>query len=741
MQDVDAATEPYEAARNLLAGTKRYTYVSQELLAAGYVPSLPVARFRLALEPLLHQRPRRLDAAALPVGRSGVVPAQNVQKDHGASIASMRRDAHPASIEAALIVHFETYGLAPVLSHIAVGSASSTPLLTPTVPTKCSFGTLLVVLPTHHHGGQVTATYMGFSKALVTDATSATYAVVHRGASLSVTPVKIGHVVIAVFDSLTSARRATSPLSRAPPSVVHDMIGFAVHAGAALEYLCLPHHLSQDTAFLAAQFESKAFDVAAVLVYPRLGNTGASSFQILRGTMHPALGLEPNVIAHLVYRKVPVFLRNLAQEPSDTEPKNMLGGASYTCNEYDCPGIFFSADLGRQVNGFGDIGLVKRFWAKRATVVCMNHLHLFASTIQRAFELFGVDALMPALEALLSSWQVTWAHFASSVRLVASLVGVSGKAEYLPQHVATMTLDYEDSKELMQVALANAVRLESYLFDDPLHGKMPRSSICTYQDCLPPVDLAPTQVPWLDALLQATTTSDEIEPFDVDGDSVDTGDECDVQVVASHAANVLCAFHAVDALDAETLTRILVMARRAASEALALFLDAVAADAALLQPRASAFDPLRALILHRDNDPDLHRAFEHRLQQATTPFDRELALDVAFETGSDDCESFDKWLRSPTMVTRSNPSPVCATIRVFAAAHAHVLDTIDMHDTVVVTKRLPQHERRDQAAIMMLWLQRRLAEDDHARRHANTVDGNTVNDDDDEPAPKRLKSS
>ncbi|EQC39811.1 hypothetical protein SDRG_03233 [Saprolegnia diclina VS20] len=65
MQDVDAATEPYEAARNLLAGTKRCTYVSQGPLAAGYVPSLPVASFDSHSNHCCNSDPICLDAAAL----------------------------------------------------------------------------------------------------------------------------------------------------------------------------------------------------------------------------------------------------------------------------------------------------------------------------------------------------------------------------------------------------------------------------------------------------------------------------------------------------------------------------------------------------------------------------------------------------------------------------------------------------------------------------------------------------
>ncbi|KDO33707.1 hypothetical protein SPRG_19316 [Saprolegnia parasitica CBS 223.65] len=373
-------------------------------------------------------------------------------------------------------------------------------------------------------------------------------------------------------------------------------------------------------------------------------------------------------------------------------------------------------------------------------------------------------------------------------------------------------------KQLFQAALIDAARLEAYLWDDPLHGMMlPELSKLVYAyrppSCLEalvvkntkiafhpwtvlaPVvlALAPTRVAWCDALLQANATTCEVTPFDVDAVEMADEEDDDVKVVASDAANVLCALDAMDALDLATLQRILAMARRTASEALWLFFNAVPAaapryldlvlshvvdpDAATLRDMVlnqttytietlarwspASLDPLHGLMSGRDDNPDLHRAFLHRQQRAATPFDRELALttlraleaednvvqnepvdvDVDFEPCCARCDELDDFLDSPAMVTWNSPRPVCITISRFATNHAHVIDMIHMYDLTVVTKRLPQRERRDQGAIMMDWLQRRLAEYNDAHQCANTVDGNnTVDDADDEPAPKRVKA-
>ena len=335
--------------------------------------------------------------------------------------------------------------------------------------------------------------------------------------------------------------------------------------------------------------------------------------------MHPALGIKPNEMVGCVYQMVSVFLRNVdAHERRDPTAKmclvfwptarrsrvlgvetsvvslgaiddlglrrrcleDMLDDAwgsvsSVMCNELDCYGSCFPADLDRHVNDFGDIDLVKRFWALRATVVCTDHLSLFAPTVHRAIVLFGVDALMPAFEAHLSGWKTTWVGFANGIRLVASLVGVSNEAVCLrvplsvphalrlPQLFAfalrlykvlfsnpSPPQDWEKDglNQLMQAALVDAVRLESYLWDDPMHGTMlPELNKLVYAYRLPPhmealvindidivfypwtvlapvvLALAPTRVPWCDALLRATATSCEVEPFDLDVEV--TGDE------------------------------------------------------------------------------------------------------------------------------------------------------------------------------------------------------------------------
>ncbi|KDO33724.1 hypothetical protein SPRG_19333 [Saprolegnia parasitica CBS 223.65] len=901
MQDVDAGTEPYAAAHRLLVGGTSFThYVCQGPLDPVDVPSLRVAGFDAAL----HRHSDSAPIASMLQGySSGVVPAHDLQLGHGGQIPQERRDRLPATIEVVLNTKFYAYDLAPVLSHLAVGSASSMPLLTPAVRTMKSFGTLLVLLPTFSDGGLVTVTYKTYSTPLVTSSTSATFAVVHRSASVSMAPVTAGHVVVAVFDlvgqkppqmgpplspAFEAAVAALIDVASAPP-VAHNMIGFAVRRG--LRFEGFSHCNPQDAAFLAALLESKAFDVAGVLVQPRLGNADAPH-EIHSGTMHPALGLKPNVMAGCVGQEVPAFLGNVeADLLRDSEAKmcfvfwptarrscvlvfegsatflgviadaglrrrcleHLLDDAdglvsSVICNEYMSDEICFSVGVGRHVNDIGDIDLVKRFWALRATVVCEDHLHLFAPTVHRALELFGVDALMPALEALLSSWQTTWAGFASGVRLVASLVGVSNEAVCLrlplsaphlppfnelalrlykalfptPSPPKSPPLDLIEDyppKQLFQAALVNAARLEAYLWGDPLHGMMlPEHAKLVYAyrppSCLEalvvkeiafhpwtvlaPVvlALAPTRVAWCDALLRANATTCEAAPFDVD--AVELIDEEDkvVKVVASDAANVLCALDAMDALDLATLQRILAMARRTASKALWMFFNAVPAaapryldlvlsrvvdpDAATLRDMVlnkknytietlarwspASLDPLHGLMSGRDNNPDLHRAFLHRRQRAATPFDRELALTTLRALEAEDyvvqnepvavdvdlepcrrhcarCYTFRHFLCSPDEVTWNSSRPVCDPISRFATNHAHVIDMIYMYELTVVTKRLPQRERRDQGAIMMDWLQRRLAQDNDAHQCANTVDGNnTVDDADDEPAPKRVKA-
>ncbi|KDO32079.1 hypothetical protein SPRG_03298 [Saprolegnia parasitica CBS 223.65] len=593
---------------------------------------------------------------------SGVVPAQDVLRGHDVQNPQPWRDVLPVTIDKTLRGNFMTCDLTPVLSHLAVASASSAPRLTPTLSAPNSFGALLVVMPTSHRGGQVTFNVKGFSTPMAAIATSASYAAVHRGATILMSPVTAGHVVIAVFD-LVGKR----PLDEAPPlspefeatvaalvdaaaaPAAHSMIGFAVRPEVDLGFFDLSHHTRHDGAFLAALLESKVFDVALVVMRP-CDEVENAPLEILHGTMHPALGLAPDAMKGCCSTWLPAFLGDVCvEELARPRVKTCLvfwptahrsralgadvavfslgsiadAGLRRQCVEdaldvmdhtapqdflcdglgpYDGNGGCFFRDLGRGLNDVGDGGLVARFWTSNITQMCDKDRSLFASTVHRALELFGADALMPALEALLSGMTTSWFGFASGVRLLAGLAGVSDNAVCLRLPLARVDelrlytalfaeppsqpryMPGECCKELLQATLLDAVRLEAYLGDGAMPSRL--AAIVAFNTrefhpwtVLAPVvlTLAPARLTWCDELLRATATTCEVPWSPSDRD----------------VANVLRALDAMDALDVPTFKRLMTMpwrmpmVRREALKGVAVFFSEVA-DAA---PRFLAHVP------------------------------------------------------------------------------------------------------------------------------------------------------
>ncbi|EQC28140.1 hypothetical protein SDRG_14097 [Saprolegnia diclina VS20] len=551
MQDVDADAELYEAARRLLGKTKRCKYVEQGILWSEVVPSLQVAGFDSRSQRDSDSVDKRV-STLLERYPSGVVPAQDVSLGHVGQCPRTWRDVLPMTMQEKLDKEVET--CAPVLSHLAVASAASTPQLTPTLPAKSSFGTLLVFLSTACEGGHVTIKYKTFSTPMVTGVKWGSYAVVHRRASISMAPVASGHVVIAVFDLVdTHPPNEAPPLSPefeatvaalndvvAAPRVAPNVVGFALKPAAGRSLIWNVHRSDDYWAFLTALLETKAFDVASVQSQ-RVEPSGDGPFKIHTGYLYP----NPSRL-EITSARCPIqgFIGGVdVDELARPGTKKCLVFWPTVCRSR----ILGPEDTIFSLATITDAGLRRRC-LEDTLEDFQGNLDFFASTIHRALELFGADALLPALEELFANWQTNWIGFANGVQLLASLAGVSADAVcaglplsradelrlymvLFPDPTPERLLENENLiTELMQAALLDAVRLEAYLWDDPLHGVMlpeliqhvyafrlppPRleALVIANADIFPPLTvvapvvlaLAPTRLVWCDELLRVAS--------------------------------------------------------------------------------------------------------------------------------------------------------------------------------------------------------------------------------------------